>query len=220
MRSFTDLKEQRPLHYEPACQKDTKAGRFLRSRSALDTRLRPGFRKGSRPTSLASVFNGSRQISEFFCSVTRKCVCCLLRAWGHRMLILRILKRKPGVNDQIDILGLRPAGDELPKESFQNSKVERTTWRTVPSRIKRKDCLESPEKKQIREEESRTGRKQAGELPLAERRSSARTSGLTSGRPFPSSQTPFSQSPSPCRGWALSEFNILSNHLNPSANFH
>ena len=24
IRSFTDLKEQRQLHYEPACQKDTK----------------------------------------------------------------------------------------------------------------------------------------------------------------------------------------------------
>ena len=26
IRSFTDLKEQRQLHYEPACQKDTKEG--------------------------------------------------------------------------------------------------------------------------------------------------------------------------------------------------
>ncbi|KRY64223.1 hypothetical protein T11_16662 [Trichinella zimbabwensis] len=26
MLSFTDLKEQRQLHYEPACQKDTKEG--------------------------------------------------------------------------------------------------------------------------------------------------------------------------------------------------
>ena len=35
IRSFTDLKEQRELHYEPGCQKDkrqesTKAGRFLK----------------------------------------------------------------------------------------------------------------------------------------------------------------------------------------------
>jgi hypothetical protein len=35
---FTDLKEQRQLHYEPTCHKDTKtgrqkAGRFLNSRS-------------------------------------------------------------------------------------------------------------------------------------------------------------------------------------------
>lgn len=28
IRSFTDLKEQRQLHYEPACQKDTKTGRY------------------------------------------------------------------------------------------------------------------------------------------------------------------------------------------------
>ena len=27
MRGFMDLKEQRQLHYEPACQKDTKASR-------------------------------------------------------------------------------------------------------------------------------------------------------------------------------------------------
>ena len=26
IRSFVDLKEQRQLHYEPACQKDTKEG--------------------------------------------------------------------------------------------------------------------------------------------------------------------------------------------------
>lgn len=26
IRSFTDLKEQRELHYNPACQKDTEAG--------------------------------------------------------------------------------------------------------------------------------------------------------------------------------------------------
>jgi hypothetical protein len=36
MRGFIDLKEQRELHNEPACQKDTKAGRFLNSRSVLD----------------------------------------------------------------------------------------------------------------------------------------------------------------------------------------
>jgi hypothetical protein len=33
-RDFMDLKEQRQLHYEPACQKDTKAGRFLSSKAA------------------------------------------------------------------------------------------------------------------------------------------------------------------------------------------
>jgi hypothetical protein len=41
IRSFTDLKEQRQLHCEPFCHKDTKqmdtnAGRFLNSRSAWD----------------------------------------------------------------------------------------------------------------------------------------------------------------------------------------
>ena len=43
MRGFTDLKEQRQLYYEPACQKDTKAGRILSSRSAWDrASLGPG----------------------------------------------------------------------------------------------------------------------------------------------------------------------------------
>jgi hypothetical protein len=32
IKSFTDLKEQRQLHCEPACQKDTKTSRFLSSR--------------------------------------------------------------------------------------------------------------------------------------------------------------------------------------------
>jgi hypothetical protein len=39
MKIFIELKEQRQMHYEPACQKDTKAGRFLISRSALDRRM-------------------------------------------------------------------------------------------------------------------------------------------------------------------------------------
>jgi hypothetical protein len=36
MTDFTNLAKQRQLHYEPACQKDTKTGRFLTSRSAWD----------------------------------------------------------------------------------------------------------------------------------------------------------------------------------------
>jgi hypothetical protein len=39
VRNFIDLKEQRQLHYELACQKDTKAGRFLSSRSAWEADL-------------------------------------------------------------------------------------------------------------------------------------------------------------------------------------
>jgi hypothetical protein len=43
MRGFTNLREQRQLHYEPAYQKDTKAGRYLSSRSAQDREnLGPG----------------------------------------------------------------------------------------------------------------------------------------------------------------------------------
>jgi hypothetical protein len=48
IRSFTDLKEKRPLHCEPACQKDTKTGdiradRFLSSKSSWDrSNLGPG----------------------------------------------------------------------------------------------------------------------------------------------------------------------------------
>jgi hypothetical protein len=59
-------------HYEPAYQKDTKAGRFLRSR------LGPGvvemviFRAGSHPSNLLSVLYRSRPISEFFCNVKEK----------------------------------------------------------------------------------------------------------------------------------------------------
>jgi hypothetical protein len=38
-----DLKEQRQLHYDPACEKDTKAGRFLNSRLAWEkVNLDPG----------------------------------------------------------------------------------------------------------------------------------------------------------------------------------
>jgi hypothetical protein len=36
IRSFTDLKEQKQVHYKPTCQTDTEAGRFLSSRSVKD----------------------------------------------------------------------------------------------------------------------------------------------------------------------------------------
>jgi hypothetical protein len=37
-----DIEEKRHLHYEPVCQKDTKAGRFLNSKLARDrARLGP-----------------------------------------------------------------------------------------------------------------------------------------------------------------------------------
>jgi hypothetical protein len=36
INSFTDLKEQRQQHCELACQKDTKTGSLLSSRSACD----------------------------------------------------------------------------------------------------------------------------------------------------------------------------------------
>ena len=43
MRGFLDLNEQRQLHYKPVCQKDTKAGRSLSSRSTWDkSNLGPG----------------------------------------------------------------------------------------------------------------------------------------------------------------------------------
>lgn len=54
-RGFTNLNEHRQLHYDPACQKDTKAGRFLSSRSAWDAaRLVPSVLKMviSGPTQL------------------------------------------------------------------------------------------------------------------------------------------------------------------------
>ena len=48
-------------------QVDINAGRFLSLRSAWDT-VSPG------PGVLSTVLNRIRQISEFFCSVKRKCV--------------------------------------------------------------------------------------------------------------------------------------------------
>ncbi|EDL90558.1 rCG63192 [Rattus norvegicus] len=40
------------------------------------------FRVGFDPTSLSSVLNRGRQISEFFCNVKKMCACCLLRIKG------------------------------------------------------------------------------------------------------------------------------------------
>ena len=89
MRGFTNLKEQRQLHYEPACQKDTKAGRFLSSRSAWD---RASLGLGvvemviSRqdPTELAHCAYKGRQISEFICNVKKMCLLSFSKNQGSR----------------------------------------------------------------------------------------------------------------------------------------
>ena len=90
---FIDQKEEKaatlsqPVRkMQKACQSErykdrqatTNAGRFLSSRSPRVQRPRYGrngnFRTGSHPTSLLSVLNRGRQISEFFGNVKRKCV--------------------------------------------------------------------------------------------------------------------------------------------------
>jgi len=83
-------------------QDDTSAGRFLSSRLG-QSKVRPRcgrnghFRRWSHPASLATVLSRGMQISEFFCNVKTKCVL------GIRMLIHRITKREPEVNDWIDM---------------------------------------------------------------------------------------------------------------------
>ena len=50
IRSFTDLKEQRQLHYEPACQKDTETGKY-KGRQIPEFKVSLGqreFRSGAR----------------------------------------------------------------------------------------------------------------------------------------------------------------------------
>ena len=77
-----NLRVQRQQHYEPACQNDTKADRFLSSRSAKDRgRLGPGVvemvisRHGLTPLAyLSFLLNKGRHISEFFCNVKKKCM--------------------------------------------------------------------------------------------------------------------------------------------------
>ena len=66
---FTDLKEQRQLHYEPACQKDkkkaTNAVRFLSSRSALD-------RANLGPGVVEMVISGQGPTQQPYCLCLRK----------------------------------------------------------------------------------------------------------------------------------------------------
>jgi hypothetical protein len=83
MRGFVNLNEQRWLHYEPACQKHTKAGRYkCRQIPELKVSLehrkyRPrcgrngNFRTESHPASL-SVLNRITQIYDFFFNFKRK----------------------------------------------------------------------------------------------------------------------------------------------------
>ena len=104
VRSFTDLKQQGQLHYEPACQEDIKVGRYkgrqvpefrvslghreFRPRSRPRPRPKCGrngnFRAESYPNILLSMLYKGWQISELFCNVKKKCACCLfLRIKGQ-----------------------------------------------------------------------------------------------------------------------------------------
>jgi hypothetical protein len=80
IRSFTDVKEQRRLHCEPACQRDAKTGRY-KCRQILEFKVSLGQSKfrsksGGRWYSQdkvppSYVYRG-RQISEFFCNVNKR----------------------------------------------------------------------------------------------------------------------------------------------------
>jgi hypothetical protein len=92
MKGFMNLKEQMQLHYEAACQKDTKAGRFLSLRSAWD-RVTLGSSmvimviSGQDSTQLSLLFvltKADRSLNSFAMLKT-KCTCCLfLRITGLR----------------------------------------------------------------------------------------------------------------------------------------
>jgi hypothetical protein len=77
-----DLLEQRQMHCEPACQKDTKTGRFKGRQihefkvSLGQRKLRPGMvgmkiseRERSHPASLLSVLSKAGRTLEFICNV-------------------------------------------------------------------------------------------------------------------------------------------------------
>ena len=117
IRSFTDLREQRQLCYDPACQKDakegdkaiqgvviaeqdptqlsllfvlTKAGRFLSSRSAWD--------KANLGSGVVRVVISGQGPASYL--IVCAYVCCLFlasRGWGHGMLMHGIIKMEPRV---------------------------------------------------------------------------------------------------------------------------
>ena len=78
-----NLKEQRQLYYELACQKDTKSGRFLSSMPAWD-RVRLGLAVISMAADLSEIPPSQliicackgRQTSEFICNVKKKKMPC------------------------------------------------------------------------------------------------------------------------------------------------
>ena len=115
IRSFTDLKEQRQLHYEPACQKDTKgeeiwglvitgqdpiqlsilfmltkAGRFLSSRSASD---RKSFSPGTGTVELIIFGWGPFHLVYFLC-LTKEGRCLNSFAKLRKMWLLFLSKNQ------------------------------------------------------------------------------------------------------------------------------
>ena len=79
---FHESKDQRQVHYEPACQRDTKAGRASSrsDRARLGPRVVEIVISGqSYPASLSTVLNRDRKISEFFLNVKRKCVLAVFK---------------------------------------------------------------------------------------------------------------------------------------------
>lgn len=107
-----NLKEQRQAYYEPICQKDKKAGKFLNSRSAQDRmRLGPGVVEKviSRAPPNYLIFCASQRqtsLNSFVVLRKKKNVCFYLlriKGLGHRMQIHERFKRKPAVNDWIEM---------------------------------------------------------------------------------------------------------------------
>jgi hypothetical protein len=81
VRGFKDLKEKAQLHGAPAWQKDTKASRFLSSRSALGQskfQFRHGgssdLRAGSHPASLLSVLTKAGRSLNSFAVLRKMCL--------------------------------------------------------------------------------------------------------------------------------------------------
>jgi hypothetical protein len=112
VRSFTDLKQQGQLHYEPACQEDIKVGRY-KGRQVPEFRVSLGhreFRPRSRPRPRPKCGrNGNSRagyhpailLPVLVLAVSKNQGAGIMGGWDSERLIHGIIKREPRVMSKL-----------------------------------------------------------------------------------------------------------------------
>jgi hypothetical protein len=124
IRSFTDLKEQSQLYYEPVCQKYLKTGRY-KYRQILEFKISPGH---SWFRSRCGHQNANLRTSSFPAKVIKA---------GRSLNSFKMLKKKK--NHVLGILFLRVKGLRSRNDGIVNKEPEMNNWIDTYIYLKKKN---------------------------------------------------------------------------------